>query len=148
MWIMEKLGFSYAKYQELRLQLFGRFFLLPCYIVITETHRTMPALQDFHRVVKASLYEGLKLTLEEQLSLLDSVPDIAFGFTYGIDGSGQHTDYEQKSKKGYSTIFRAFSKALSEDLLPLLFQSHLEKSCLQEAIFCPSSCSLPFKGGH
>ncbi len=53
--------------------------------------------------------------MEEQLSLPDSVPDIvAFDFTDGIDGSGQQADYEQKSKKGYSTstiIFSAFSLA-------------------------------------
>lgn len=57
--------------------------------------------------------EGLKHTLEEILSIIEEVPEqVLFSFVYGLDGSGKHRDYEQKSKAQYSTrsiIFGCFS---------------------------------------
>lgn len=112
-WIMERNKMSWAGYQELRLRLLDRLVLPPRYLISEMTKRSLPSLEEYNHGVRASLTECIKLTLEEQLSLIKEVPRlINFKFCYGMDGSGQHSDYEQKSKKDYSTssvVFSAFS---------------------------------------
>jgi hypothetical protein len=65
-----------------------------------------PNLEVYRNGAKACLSECLSITLTEQLSLCnlsESDRFIQFSFNYGLDGSGQHSDYSQKSKSNFST---------------------------------------------
>jgi len=65
-----------------------------------------PNLEVYQNGTKASLSECLSFTLTEQLllcKLSESAKFVLFSFNYGLDGSGQHSDYSQQSKSHFST---------------------------------------------
>ena len=78
-------------------------------MVREENQRHRPDLMGYKHGVLASLVQCLSLTLKERLQLLDiSALDpgslqVSFRFTWGLDGSGDHADYNQLSKCDYST---------------------------------------------
>jgi len=83
-------------------------FLLPAVHLVAEISKKMrPSLEVYHNGARALLADCLTLTIEEQMSLCDTLPEddatIYFSFNYGLDGSGQHGDYAQISKANYST---------------------------------------------
>ena len=64
---------------------------------------------EYRNGVKASLTQCLSLTITERITILDLSKlnterlRIAFNFTWGLDGSGDHSDYHQLSKLDYTT---------------------------------------------
>ena len=78
-------------------------------MVREENQRHRPQLMEYKHGVLASLVQCITLTLQERLELLDlSALDpeslrVSFSFTWGLDGSGDHSDYNQLSKCDYST---------------------------------------------
>ena len=106
-WMMERLEISYTKYTDLRLMILDRFILPPVHLVAQNSKKMRPSLEVYHNGARASLADCLTLTVAEQLSLGSPLPDddatIFFSFNYGLDGSGQHSDYAQLSKANYST---------------------------------------------
>ena len=105
-WVMERLGISYAKYTDLRLRFLDRFILPPAYLVSEKSKQMRPPLQPFKNGVRAKLEDCLRMTLLDHLSLLEPSEfddKIQFSFNYGLDGSGQHSDYAQLSKASFST---------------------------------------------
>ena len=132
-WIIERIKISIARYLELRLFLLvcshfilyvamckdecqehaiifqGRIILPPYHIYHQEMLTMRPKnLIHLHHGVAISLKEMLTMTLTEILTVIkekgDAVPlNIAFEFCWGMDGSGDHKDWNQMSKKEYST---------------------------------------------
>ena len=78
-------------------------------MVREENQRHRPQLAEYKNGVLGSLVQCISLTLQERLQLLDlSALDpeslrVSFSFTWGLDGSGDHSDYNQLSKCDYST---------------------------------------------
>ena len=74
-----------------------------------ENKKHRPDLQEYNHGVLASLPNCISLTLTERIQLLDLSglqPDnlsVTFSFTWGLDGSGDHSDYAQLSKSDYTT---------------------------------------------
>ena len=107
-WIRERLQLSSARYLELRLRLHDRIVLPAEYLVSAQCKIMRPAnMEPFHHGFLAPLNECLGITLGEILGGLqdqDSIPpSVEFRIVYGLDGSGQHSDYAQMSKTSYST---------------------------------------------
>ena len=99
---------SQAVYSEIRLRFLNRFILPAVMHVSNENKRHRPSITEYHHGVKAPLCECLCLTLSERLqvidlSRLDPVLQVRFKFTWGLDGSGQHSNYHQLSKTHFST---------------------------------------------
>ena len=73
-------------------------------MVREENKKHRPDLQEYNHGVLASLPNCISLTLTERIQLLDLSglqPDnlsVTFSFTWGLDGSGDHSDYAQLSK--------------------------------------------------
>ena len=78
-------------------------------MVREENKKHRPDLQEYNHGVLASLPNCISLTLTERIQLLDLSglqPDnlsVTFSFTWGLDGSGDHSDYAQLSKSDYTT---------------------------------------------
>jgi len=105
-WVMEKLGISYSKYTDLRIKFLDRFIFPPAHLVADQSKQLRPQLEVYRNGVRAGLSECLVSTISERLSLVDlsGVDEkIWFSFNYGMDGSGQHSDYSQLSKTHFST---------------------------------------------
>jgi hypothetical protein len=106
-WMLERLEISYSKYTDLRLMILDRFLLPAVHLVAEISKKMRPSLEVYHNGARALLADCLTLTIEEQMSLCDTLPEddatIYFSFNYGLDGSGQHGDYAQISKANYST---------------------------------------------
>ena len=123
-WIREKSGMSEAVMQELRLKLLDRYcfhwiqvslqfsyriWIPPSNLVREENMKHRPDLQEYSHGVMASLPNCISLTLTERIQLLDlsglQPEDLSvyFSFRWGLDGSGDHSDYAQLSKSDYTT---------------------------------------------
>jgi hypothetical protein len=103
---MEKLGISYSKYTDLRIKFLDRFVFPPAHLVAEKSKYLRPQLEVYRSGVRAKLSDCLISTISEHLSLADlsGVDEkILFSFSYGMDGSGQHSDYSQLSKAHFST---------------------------------------------
>ena len=108
LWMIEIDSLSQAVYSEIRLRFLNRFILPAVMHVSNESKRHRPSITEYHHRVKAPLCECLCLTLSERLqvidlSRLDPVLQVRFKFTWGLDGSGQHSNYHQLSKTHFST---------------------------------------------
>ena len=74
-----------------------------------ENKKHRPQLMDYKQGVLGSLVQCISLTLTERLRVLDlsgldpTSLRVSFSFTWGLDGSGDHSDYNQLSKCDFST---------------------------------------------
>ena len=125
-WIREKSGMSEKVMQELRLKLLDRYcfrwvrvqvfihfccriWIPPSNLVREENKKHRPDLQEYSHGVMASLPNCISLTLTERIQLLDLSGlqtdnlSVSFSFRWGLDGSGDHSDYAQLSKSDYTT---------------------------------------------
>ena len=95
-WIIEKLGISYAKYTELRLRLLDRIYLPPVHVIRSISYSMTPKLEVYNCGVRAQLADCLLQTLIEQLTIADQASfddKIIVHFCYGLDGSGDQAQY-------------------------------------------------------
>ena len=108
-WMIETGGISQLVWQEFRLRLLGRIVLPPVQLVREENKLHRPDLEEYKHGVKASLVRCLQLTLTDRLShinlsgLNQESLQVAFKITWGLDGSGDHKNYHQLSKVGFTT---------------------------------------------
>jgi hypothetical protein len=104
---MERARLSEAVYLEVRLRFLDRSVLPPVYKVAEASKQSRPKLTLYRNGVRAHLAECLSLTLKERLSVLDLTGiqnnNLVFSFNYGLDGSGQHQNFQQLSKSHFST---------------------------------------------
>ena len=100
---------SQVVYLELRLRLRDRIYFPPVMHVRAENQRHRPALHIYRHGVKAPLLECLSLTLSERLQNMDlshlnlESIDVKFTMGWGLDGSGEHSNYHQLTKVSYTT---------------------------------------------
>ena len=98
----------------MRLEILGHFIHYRIWIptsnmVREENQKHRPQLTEYKNGVLGSLVQCISLTLQERLQILElSALDtgslrVSFSFTWGLDGSGDHSDYNQLSKADYST---------------------------------------------
>ena len=78
--------------------------------VAAESKLHRPVLMEYKHGIKAPLSSCLSLTLTEQLQVVDlsshdkELPlSMKFKFTWGLDGSGNHSNFNQISKAYFST---------------------------------------------
>ena len=108
-WLLEKSQMSQAVYLEVRLRLKGRIYLPPVMNIRAENKVHRPHLEEYRNGVKAGLMNCLSLTLSERLKFLDlsgldkDTLELSFKMGWGLDGSGEHSDYQQLSKVSYTT---------------------------------------------
>jgi len=105
-WVLEKLGISYSKYTDLRLKFLDRLILPPAAMVAEKSKQMKPGLETYQHGVRANLADCLTITLAERLATVNTshlANKVLFSFNYGMDGSGQHSDYSQQSKANFST---------------------------------------------
>lgn len=105
MWLMERAKLSEAIYLEIRLRFLDRFVQPPVYKVAAASKQELPQLIPYRNGIRAPLKECLTLTLKQRLSILDLSgvqESILFSFSYGLDGSGQHQNFQQLSKSHFS----------------------------------------------
>ena len=108
-WIIELGGISQAAWLEVRLRLQDQIVLRPVNKVREENQKYRPELKIYKHGVMALLKTCLSLTLTDLLKHIDLTGisaegrEIAFKFTWGLDGSGDHSNYHQLSKVGFST---------------------------------------------
>ena len=108
-WLIERSGMSQAVYLEARLRFKDRFYLPPVMHIRAENQRHRPTLALESHGVKAPLMQCLSLTLTERLQHMDlsgldqEVMQVAFKVGWGLDGSGEHSDYNQLTKVSYNT---------------------------------------------
>ena len=78
-------------------------------MVREENKKHRPLLQEYHHGVIASMPKCISLTLTERLQVLDltgidlSTANVSFSFCWGMDGSGDHSNYQQLTKSDYTT---------------------------------------------
>ena len=78
-------------------------------MVRAENKRHRPDLSEYQHGVLGSMVQCISLTVTERIQLLDlsgldlNSASVAFSFTWGLDGSGDHSDYHQLSKCDYTT---------------------------------------------
>ena len=78
-------------------------------MVREENKKHRPELQEYHHGVLAPMPQCISLTLSERLQVLDlsgldpSSMNISFSFCWGMDGSGDHSNYQQLTKSDYTT---------------------------------------------
>ena len=100
-WLIEKSGMSQAVYQETRLRLIDRIYIPPVMHVRAENQQHRPSLMEYRNGVKAPLLQCLSLTLTERLNQMDlsgldqELIRIDFKMGWGLDGSGEHSNYHQ-----------------------------------------------------
>ena len=98
----------------MRLEILGhcnhyRIWIPTSNMVREENQKYRPQLTEYKNGVLGSLVQCISLTLQERLQVLDlSALDsaslrVSFSCTWGLDGSGDHSDYNQLSKSDYST---------------------------------------------
>ena len=108
-WLMERSGMSQAVYLEMRLRFRNRMYFPPVMHVRAENQHHRPLLQVYRHGVKAPLLQCLSLTLTDRVQHMDlsSInPDniqIEFTMGWGLDGSGEHSNYHQLTKVSYTT---------------------------------------------
>ena len=108
-WMIEKGRLSQTVWEEYRLRLLGRIYLPPLYKVRAYNQQNRPTLTIYRHGVRAQLDEVLLLSLMERLEHMDlsgldkASISVLFKFGWGLDGSGEHSDYRQLSKRHFST---------------------------------------------
>ena len=108
-WMIETGGISQMVWQEFRLRLLERITLPPVQLVREENKLHRPDLEEYKHGVKAALVQCLQLTVTERLSQINlsglnqESLQVAFKISWGLDGSGDHKNYHQLSKVGYTT---------------------------------------------
>ena len=109
-WLIEKSGMSQAVYLEIRLRLKDRIYFPPVMCIREENISHRPPLQEYRNGVKAELSQCLSLSLSERLEQMPLPGDInlsdikiRFKMNWGLDGSGEHSNYHQLSKVTIST---------------------------------------------
>lgn len=108
-WMIELGRISQAAWLEFRLRLWDRILLPTVNKVREENQRNRPELTEYKHGVMASLGTCLSLTISDRLQHIDLTGlsaeerQVAFKFTWGLDGSGDHSNYHQMSKVGYTT---------------------------------------------
>ena len=109
-WLMERSGMSQAVYLELRLRMKDKINFPPVMYIREENTLHRPILQDYRHGVKAPLSNCLSFSLSERLEQMSLSEDIDFSdlkihfkMTWGLDGSGEHSNYHQLSKVDIST---------------------------------------------
>ena len=110
LWLIERTCMSQALYLEVRLRFLDRFVLPPVMKIVAENKLHRPALAEYKNGVKAPLVSCLSLTLTDRLRVVDlsslnteSQLKVRFQFTWGLDGSGDHSNFNQISKAHFST---------------------------------------------
>ena len=108
LWLIERASLSQAVYLEIQLRFLDRFVLPSVMNVVSGNQKHRPQLSPYCHGVRAPLHECLSKTLSERIQLLDltklnGIKDVKFKFTWGLDGSGEHGDYNQLSKVHFST---------------------------------------------
>ena len=100
---------SQAVWLEYRLRFQDRIVLPTVNKVRGENQKHRPELTEYEHGVLASLETCLSLTITERLQYIDlsgvneEESYVTFKFTWGLDGSGDHSNYHQLSKIGYTT---------------------------------------------
>ena len=108
-WMIEKGHLSQSVWLDFRLRLLDRIILPPVYKVCAYNSKHRPALTIYRHGVRAKLSEVLSSTISERLTLMDlssldsSSLSIGFKFGWGLDGSGDHSDFHQLTKRHFST---------------------------------------------
>ena len=108
-WLVERSGMSQAVYLEARLRFKDRFYLPPVMHLRAENQRHRPTLAQERHGVKAPLVQCLSLTLTERLQHMDlsgldqGEMQVVFKVGWGLDGSGEHSDYNQLTKVSFNT---------------------------------------------
>ena len=108
-WMIEKGRLSQTSWEEYRLRLLDRIYLPPLYKVRAYNQQHRPTLTIYRHGVRAQLDEVLFLSLMERLEHMDlsgldkSSLSVIFKFGWGLDGSGDHSNYRQLSKRHYNT---------------------------------------------
>ena len=108
-WLVERSGMSQAVYLEARLRFKDRFYLPPVMHLRAENQRHRPTLAQERHGVKAPLVQCLSLTLTERLQHMDlsgldqGGMQVVFKVGWGLDGSGEHSDYNQLTKVSFNT---------------------------------------------
>ena len=86
-----------------------RIWIPTANMVREENKKHRPPLQEYHHGVLASMPKCISLTLNERLQVLDltginlSRANVSFKFSWGMDGSGDHSNYQQLNKSDYTT---------------------------------------------
>ena len=107
--MVEKAGLSQANYLEIRLRLLDRIILPPVNNMIYHNKINRPTLEPYANGVLADINECLKMTISEIIlkseifKSLSGIYAVNFSFTWGLDGSGEHRNYDQLSKIDFST---------------------------------------------
>ena len=74
-----------------------------------ENQRHRPDLVEYKHGVRASLIQCLSLTISERIQNMDLVGmdteslAVKFSFNWGLDGSGDHSNYHQLTKRDFTT---------------------------------------------
>ena len=112
-WMIERAKLSQSIYLEIRLRFLDRIVFPSVVKVRNENKLHRPSLTDYRHGVKAQLAECIKLTLEEHVQWMKPMfkvanvdqqsINISFTLTWGLDGSGDHSDYHQLSKVEFTT---------------------------------------------
>ena len=108
-WMIEKGHLSQSVWLEFRLLLLNRIVLPPVYKVYAYNSKHRPALTIYRHGVRAMLSEVLSSTLSERLVHMDlsnldsSSLSVFFKFGWGLDGSGDHSNFNQLTKRHFST---------------------------------------------
>ena len=108
-WIIEKTRMSQSVWTDIRLRLLDRIYLPPVKVIRSENKNHRPNLEEYKNGVLANIQQCVRLTISERLSVLDlcqlnkESSGIAFKLCWGLDGSGDHSNYHLLSKTHFST---------------------------------------------
>ena len=150
--MIEKGHLSQSVWLDFRLRLLDRIFLPPVYKVCAYNSKHRPALTIYRHGVRAKLSEVLSSTISERLTLMDlssldsSSLSIVFKFGWGLDGSGDHSDFHQLTKRHFST------KSIMSVCVSVKRQEwqggQLDQLfCrVKQTSKCASSCTFPIQG--
>ena len=112
-WMIERAKLSQSIYLEIRLRFLDRITFPSVLKVRTDNKLHRPSLTEYRNGVKAKLSESIKLTLQERLQCMEPMLNvgeidkktmqISFVLTWGLDGSGDHSNYHQLTKVDFTT---------------------------------------------
>ena len=107
-WLIERSCLTEDNFTEIRLRFLGRLNFPPAYkMLVFKKDQRLP-LDPIRHGWRASLATVLRLTIRDWLILYErqgkEVPKrVYYSFNVGMDGMGQCKDYDQRSKRDYST---------------------------------------------
>ena len=99
--IKESFGIGYHRWTDLRRILLDEVYLPPSYLLATEAKKMLPDMLVYKRGIRATVKSSLQVTLQEILDSQNGIEiggSITFTVKFGLDGSGKHCDYNQRSK--------------------------------------------------